>query len=530
MEMTIEDSVFLNNAGLTTLDYCMIKRSETTDHETYRYKYSSCCDEVPGFGGVIFAKNSINIKNSLFENNTARSGGAIASPSIIVDKYRSSRQMVDYSLISNDAIKDPYASDYNLNIENSIFRNNEAKDTRCGNMSLLVTGIYDAKYYQNCHGGAIFGSYNEFNLFDSLFEFNSASDGGGALCVQVGNSSVEGCKFYNNTAGVNGGAMDILGDFQMVNTEMSDNKAKIGGAMQYNHYTYYGRVQDNLNGFNLTVSNNKALERGGAFVISGTTTITHSNIYGNFAPEGSTISGIYGDVTSSKIDMRSNWWGTTKGPDASVWKQENIRFRVWANDKVKWDAISISPSDYDDDGNKGNGNNGKSYANVVDISTGSSVHTGSTLTVDTSSGRGSHGFNFNGNWPNGNGSGNGNSGGNFDYGDGASPFNMSGRSRTDVSGNAVNPNSMSKVNSSAVNDLASVGMTANAADSSSSSPSSASEGENGGSNKAYEITNKVKKEIIDDEDLAMFNVLFILLWIFLFIGFYRKYRDKENNV
>lgn len=524
-QLTIEDSVFLNNVALTTLDYCTIKRTETTNHENYRYKYSSNCEISPGHGGVIYAKNSMNIKNSLFENNTARSGGAIAYDSIVTDKYDGSWSRIDYSFPSYQQTKDPFESDYNLNLENSIFRHNEAKDTRYGNQSLLIMGVYDPSYAQNCHGGAIFGSLNEFNLFDCLFEYNTATDNGGALCVQAKNSIIRGCKFFNSTAGANGGALDILGNFKLSNTDISNNKAQSGGAMQYYSYSYYGHIQHNLDGINVTISNNKALEKGGALVVAGPITITHSNIYGNSAPEGSTISGPYSDVSGAKIDVRSNWWGSTRGPDASVWKQENIRFRAWANDKVNWGPVSISASDNDNE-NKGNGNNGKA-SNIVDISTGSSVHTGSTLTVDTASGIDSNGFNFNGNWPSG--KDNGNPGGDYGNGDGVSPFNNSGNSKTDVSGNIVNPNSLSKSNSSSVNDLASVGMTANAADASASSQSSTSGGGSGDSGKVYEITKEVKKEILDKEDLSILNILFILLWIFLFIGFYRKYCNEENT-
>ena len=71
-------------------------------------------------------------------------------------------------------------------------------------------------------------------------------------------------------------------------------------------------------------------------------------------------------------------------------------------------------------------------------------------------------------------------------------------------------------------------MTANAADASTSSQSSASDEGSGEGGNAYEITKEVKKEILDKEDLSIFNILFVLLWIFLFIGFYRKYRDEEN--
>ena len=174
----------------------------------------------------------------------------------------------------------------------------------------------------------------------------------------------------------------------------------------------------------------------------------------------------------------------------------------------------------------GNGgrNNGANPYSQSSTSTGSGVRTGSTLTSDSNYGGNSHGFYFPGNWPS-SGSGNGGySGFNIDgirFGG-----NSSSNSKTPVQGNAVNPNSMSKVNSSSVNDLSSIGMTSNAADSSSSSLSSASGGGSVGDSKAYELKD-VKKEMVEDEDLSILNILFILLWILLLIGFYRKY-DDEN--
>ena len=102
--------------------------------------------------------------------------------------------------------------------------------------------------------------------------------------------------------------------------------------------------------------------------------------------------------------------------------------------------------------------------------------------------------------------------------------NGNGMSRTDVNGNHPNPNSLSRVNSSSVNDLSSVGMSANAADSSSGyAGSGASGGED--FSRAYELE-EVKK-VLDPED-NLINIIFVLIALMLIIiGYYRKYESED---
>lgn len=525
-EFTIENSEFMDNLAIQTLDYCSIKKiiyEKYPNLANLRYRYLSDCETLTGMGGAIFSNSILNIDNSLFNHNIAKYGGAIAYDSSILTNQNYYHEMLDYDGRAGKLLE--FSPNSILNIKNSYFKNNEAKNTSCGNLSMLVDDPYGHNVYGiHAEGGAIFGAIHDFNLFNSSFTHNLAESNGGALCVQSLNSSIEQCVFNDNTAGESGGALDLFGNVNVFNTEITNNSAKYGGAVQYSSFASYGHIQYNAGMFNVTVSGNRALEHGGAFTIGQANfAIKNSNIYDNTAPRGSTFSGTYGVTSDGKIDARSNWWGSTDGPDDSVFMQNNIRFRIWAGQKIDWMPIKINGGDSQGNGNRGNGQSQPTSS----VSTGSGTHTGSTLTTDTSSSRGSgsNGFNFNGNWPSGNN--NGNWGGNFGDGEGVSPYESSGNSRTSVNGNTVNPNSLSKSNSSSVNNLASVGMTANAADSSPSAQSSSSEGGSGEGGKAYEITKEVKKEIID-EDLSLFNVLFILLWIFLFIGFYRKYRAENN--
>lgn len=518
-EFVIENSHFIDNLAIQTLDYCFIKKiiyEEYPNLAGLRYRYVTNCDVLTGMGGAIFSNTVLNINNSLFDHNIGKYGGAIAYDSnLLYYNYYSTSDL--YYQSSGDKIV--YSPTSILKIENSLFKDNEAKSTFYGNLSMLADDRYGGSVYStHAEGGAIFGALKEFGVYNSTFVHNIAESNGGALCVQSLESSIEACKFNENLAGERGGALDLFGNFEVFNTEIMNNSAKYGGAIQYHSYSLYERVQNNVDMFNITVAGNRALKSGGAFFTGlGNIAIKNSNIYDNTAPIGSTFS------SAANIDARGNWWGSINGPDDSVFLVNKIRYRTWAGQKIDWGPVVVKSGD--DSNNNGNNANGKSQTESS-ISTGSSVHTGSTLTVDTSSHMGgTTGIKFNGNWPNGNN--NGNNGANFYDGNGVTPYESSGNSRTSVDGNAVNPNSLSKTNSSNVNDLASVGMSANAADSSASSESSSSQGASEDSSKAYEIKKDVEKEI--DDDLSIFNILFVLLWIFLFIGFYKKYKKTDER-
>ena len=534
-EFIIENSEFRDNLAIQTLDYCYIHKiiyEKYPNLPNLRYRYLTNCEVLTGMGGAIFSNTILSINNSLFDGNTAKYGGAIAYDSNILTNQNYYHDELDYSGKGGEIKYSPTSI---LNMQNSVFRNYEAKDTSCGNLSMLVDDPYGGNVYGiHANGGAIFGAIIQFNVYNTTFEQNTANSDGGALCVQAQTSTIEASKFNNNLAAQRGGGLDIFGNFEIFNTEIINNSAKYGGAVEYNSYSSYNRVQNNVDMFNVTVAGNKALEYGGAFQLGfANFAIKNSNIYDNTAPRGSTFSGRYGISSGANIDARGNWWGSTDGPDDSVLMQSNIRFRTWSGQKIDWTPVKVNTGD--DSNNNGNKQNSQSQT-YFSPSTGSSVHTGSTLTSDTyssSNNGGLNGFNFNGNWPNGNNRQNnignnlgdnfGNNNG-FNTNMGGNPSESSGESRTNVNGNAINPNSLSKTNSSSVNNLASVGMNANAADSSNSGESSSGDGASGESANAYEITKDVKKDIIDNKSFSVFNILFILLWVFLFIGFYRKYK------
>lgn len=523
-EFIIENSVFKDNLAIQTLDYCFIQRSEVNYHlEVIRYHYLSKCGVLPGLGGAIFSNTKLSIDNSSFEHNLAKIGGGIAYDSNLLTNQNYYHDQLDYSGRGSQIKYSPTAI---LNINNSVFKGNKAINTSSGNLSMLVDTIYGGKLY-NIHfdGGAIFGALTQFNVYNTTFSYNEADSDGGALCVQSLNSSIELTTFHENTAGGSGGALDIFGDFEVFNTEFANNSAKYGGAVQYSSYSEYSRIQKNVDMFNVTIAGNKALTSGGAFLLNGVNlAIKNSNIFDNFAPEGSTISGRYGISTYSNIEARGNWWGTLDGPDDSVFMQHNIKFRSWVGQHVDWKSVLLrGNSKTDDKDNFGNPNSNSHTSSS--ISTGSGVHTGSSLSIDTfSSENTGNGFKFNGKWPRGNGKGNG---GLKEWGDGVNPFDSNGNSNTNVKGNVLNHNSLSKTNSSKTNNLDSVGMISNAADAATSSQSSSNGGDKGDSVNVYEITKQIKDLSELDEDSPIYFILYLIICSMFFIGFYRKYKSTN---
>ena len=98
----------------------------------------------------------------------------------------------------------------NLTVRDSVFVNNSA--TNGGAIySVGALTVEESEFVNNTaqSGGAIY--YNlvngEFNVIDSIFIDNKATQRGGAIFVGYGLPTVEGSEFYNNTATANGGAI-----------------------------------------------------------------------------------------------------------------------------------------------------------------------------------------------------------------------------------------------------------------------------------------------------------------------------------
>ncbi len=543
-EITIKNSLFMNNSALTSLDYCTIRISASTwsIDNGYTYTYSSLCENPIGEGGVIYSKNtSVLMENSTFVNNSAKIGGVISTP---LDSLT--------SRLNN--------ANVNLKINNCEFINNRANDTRKSSGSVDLDNY---RYYSGFNGGVIYGAYNELQTSNSEFYYNQATNNGGVIYAKANDGKLLDSIFMLNTAGTSGGVLEISKNFIIERCVLSNNSARYGGAIEYNSYEYYGHVQDHINIYNSTISNNRALNGGGAFNIGyANITVRDTNIVDNVAPSGNTFhSRVIGG--QQDIDMRYNYWGK-KGPDDSVWRaMSRDSFYPITREMINWkpQVVDDEPSNpiidvNPDDDSKGHGGDGdKPTVNPNPSTTDSSSSTGRTIGGNgNNEGSGNTYGPGSGTGTGGSGTGNpgtpytpGNTGNTNSYGHipgntytgqkVTGNYNSSTSNANSKVDGTSNSNSQSKINSS--NDdssLSTVGMISNAAASSSSdggqgeSSNSADSSQSGAQSvsKSYEITEKLEEIIDDDKSMMTFIALAIIVLLLLIIGYKRKERENKD--
>ena len=523
--LAIQNSLFENNTALKTIDYCAL-RLYTTGWSLYdgnSHQVESICNAPIGFGGVIYTNSSLMIENSEFKDNSASYGGVVAA---IADSFNSQ---------SN------YVSKIDLELKNSTFINNRANDTR---RSLGDNDLSSFPYTRGYDGGVVYGTFNKCYVTDSRFHNNQAIENGGAIYAKANDGQILDSVFTGNIAGLSGGALDLSKNFIIMRTIISNNSARYGGALQYASYSYYGHIQDSLNIYNSTISNNKALNRGGAFDFGTANVVMHdSNIVGNVAPSSNTI---HSSSSSYSIDMTHNYWGVNNGrsgPDDSVWAVSKSQFRPWYREWINWSPVisgpeTTNPGSNDDDGGNGNGD-GKSK-NPNPASTGSSASTKSSISPEG----GNWGYDGKGDGSN-RGYGGIGDGHNGAYGSlGFNSYNgqnIKGNANTGVPSSSVdsradgdvNRDSLSKTNGSTYNpNLQSIGMTSNAAAISSSSQgdgsSSADSQQCESVAKSYEINEKIEEMLSDDQSFMIFIALALTTLMLLVIGYRRNDKEEEE--
>ncbi|MBE6506277.1 MAG: adhesin [Methanobrevibacter millerae] len=557
--LTVNNTLFYDNSAIVTFNYCMVRKAVSTWSVTgVTYSYTSRCSLPVGEGGAIYTnRTDLIIDNSVFNRNSAYKGGAIAT------KY------VSASARSK--------SDVDLTITNSSFINNRANDTKIYKDNDLVNNY---NYNNNHDGGAIYGAFNKFRLYSSDFIDNQAVNDAGAVYAQSGDALIDLCNFIGNRAGSSSGALFISNNFLITRTVISNNSARYGGALTYDSYFYYGHVQNNLNIYNSTITNNMALIAGGAMRIGqANVTIHYSNIYDNFAPESSTISSSYITSDSSRVlaDMRYNYWGPTQlngraaNADNSVYNFPNVRMGSRLREYVTW---IVQKEDNDDPVTPVNTDDGD---NTPSGTTPVSTNTHSSTGTSIGGGNGnSGGYSGDVIGPSGNSN---KQGSNMGYGEGGQydgpgaltpigniiddavarginipvpviPNTNTGnpefiyqdipsyetKNTNDVNtqNGSAEGNSVSRENSSQFDEsLDTFGLVANAMSSASSSAGESSSGEsqqsssssNGG--KSYELDEKsVDKKIDDNKTIIMSLIAVILMFLLLILGYKRK-RDDE---
>ncbi len=246
---------------------------------------SSIRDSHSGYGGAIYVEHgTLEIDESEFSANSAHfAGGAIE----IGD---GSHLAISQSRISNNSAQAGGALsvwDASMTLINSIVSHNAA-----GYGGAIVSSgghpdselapedntlaIIDSTIIQNSathFGGAINGSAKKLLITGSTFRDNEAGAAGGALIMVYGSLLAENSSFVNNVAGQDGGAIysESADNMDIANSTFSGNSAEKGGALV---------VSDSSTLTHVTIANNVANETGGISMFSGVA-LRNSIVAGN---------------------------------------------------------------------------------------------------------------------------------------------------------------------------------------------------------------------------------------------------------
>ena len=248
-DVSISNCTFKNNTGII-FDY--LPHGVNIFNSTFKANRA----RSGGDGGAIHFNNAnVTIFNSNFINNTAngRGGGAI----YIASRWYSGSAimlLVNNTFSHNTAaycgvIKMTEFYHFDLNITGNTFTFNRAIDVIPGNNG----------------GGVICARNASISVVDNNFSHNSATGDAGVIQADDSQITIERSIFSNNTAGGNGGALQTYlypTNYMIVNSSFTNNQAGgDGGAM------YIGRGGCHVTIYGSTFSNNYAAERGGVMLL-----------------------------------------------------------------------------------------------------------------------------------------------------------------------------------------------------------------------------------------------------------------------
>ena len=253
-------------------------------------------------GGAVLIAQTANLENILVKENTiSKKGGAMFGGGIYLDNYRDNNGTAidsgqifanNLRIIGNKAIGTTvtvgagllFGANKNLNIENSIFKDNKLQSiyidmtgvpdggmlhvggglavaggqtTRVSNTLFIGNGSINSPYADNAAGSAIFGLTSEefggplnIDVINCTFVNNDirvddvAGLVGGAITAVVDEFNIKNSAFWNNTA--NGELLDILNAQNMtINNSYFANYMSASG----DPITGSGNINDTLNPF-----------------------------------------------------------------------------------------------------------------------------------------------------------------------------------------------------------------------------------------------------------------------------------------
>lgn len=223
--------------------------------------YCNFYNSFASFGGSIYLANgSLNINNTRFVNSSsANYGGIISAVNSILSVNNS---LFNCGLSLNDLGGGIYGVNSNLTINHSNFTN---CNSTFGTISVLegTLNLYDSLFENNTaefEGGAVFARYSPINIVNSRFNKNTAINGG-ALYVDNGTTCIiKDSLFQDNTASNIGGAI-----FSNENPVFIDSNNRFVNNMANNYSNIYNQSHWPMyyGGLNTTIITNRNITFSG---------------------------------------------------------------------------------------------------------------------------------------------------------------------------------------------------------------------------------------------------------------------------
>ena len=259
-------------------------------------------DNGADYGGAIFAEQNsiINLSGNVFINNSADYGGVLYSggSTITIETSEFNNNSADYNggvLCSGGST---------ITIETSEFNNNSADydgGVLCsGGSTITIETTEFNNNSANCFGGVLYSSGSTITIETSEFNNNSADYDGGVLYSGGSTITIETSEFNNNSANCFGGVLYSSGSTITIETsEFNNNSADYDGGVLYSGGS---TITIETSEFN----NNGATEYGGVLYSaskkqkSSTITIETSEFNNN----GATVYGgvLYSDSVTITIE------------------------------------------------------------------------------------------------------------------------------------------------------------------------------------------------------------------------------------
>jgi len=240
-------------------------------------------NSASNYGGGLYTNSGSNLKvaNSSFERNDAGNGGGISLNGGFNDPTAevNNSHFKDNQSGTGGAIRSDEA---NITITNSIFEGNSAVNGGAVfNSTTTKMSIWDSQFYRNkttTNGGAIYNGggvgFSTLYVYNSYFAENQASSNAGGIYNREHSSlAISTSSFFSNTAVNLGGGLYNTTEAGAIitDTTFEINHADDGGAL-------YSGIGTNTGLFNSTFSGNIADGYGGALGLANAAHLTATNV------------------------------------------------------------------------------------------------------------------------------------------------------------------------------------------------------------------------------------------------------------